>query len=782
MRIRIALGAVAGLAAVSAFVFLQFRAEALAQQDSPERPEPFSAQSDPFGSDDFFVSDESAKLVEPSDPFGDDSPLPKRSKSKSGQTVSSEPDAEGYDPFMDDSDVGSNGFDNAPRAKHQLRIIRLENVPVEVVYSVLTSLFVTNGEGADFVLSMENQSNSLIFRGPADKLKQITELTAELDRLATDQPDTRRNVYSYPIPHTVVQDNDDTSTPENGDWPIRIIRLRHVEAPEFLGIARNLIADQINDSQLIFMAAPSLNTVILRGPMAEITQIEELAKLLDEAASHKSGRDLNASTIEDSQEPYRSLIAGLDSDLDLDMATGWQVVEAPADQVQRHRQQITTLDRQSIQLASEIRAMQRTYSPRHPEIAKARARLMAQLETSFQSRLQLQGLEVSVLKSRLQQIESAVQQRAQLRKQIINRRLSELLGLKSELSWEVTQASPAATPTSPEDLQFTAPLDRILTPADYPEPVQDVAPTRSFVDPRPDVIAEPRPTPRDSATVDAGSRPRSSNTLFESDAGKIVPVPAEPTLAVQENPGLGGIIDRPSSELDLLPVNPETNLKPPVRNERMSFQQDLIVAESNVEIARLKFEKIASRLKEVKGYQQEKNVAYDLQIAKAELERAMRLLDQKFRLIKAQRNSLEVKLKLLETALEASEVQFKMMTNAIKNVPGVVPEVEIRQQELTVVKAKLQVEQAKSELRIFDIQNQTAQPGTGGADVFEVTQPAKKPSFPAVEADSGPSKDAPDAAETPLPGSDDSAKPRDASVPREQLPVLSEPIGDATSF
>ena len=588
---------------------------------------------------------------------------------------------------------------------------------------------------------MENQSNGLIFRGPADKLKQITELTAELDRLAVGQPDTRSKAYS--IPHTI-EDKDVSAAPKNGDWPIRIIRLRHVAAPEFLGIARGLITDQTKDSQLITMAAPSLNTVILRGPMNEITQIEELAKLLDEAASHKSGRDLNASTFENLQEPYRSLDANLDSDLDLDMATGWQVVEAPADQTQRLRQQITTLDRQSIQLASEIRTMQRTYSPRHPEIAKARARLTAQLETSFQSRLELQSLEVSVLKSRLQQIESAVQQRAELRKQIINRRLNELLGLKSELSWEVTQASPTSTSTLSEDILHLPGLDNVPPPTDYPEPPKGSSPESS----------------------------RSSNSLVEPGVVKIAPVPAKPTLAIKEKPGLDGIIDRPSPELDLLPVDPETNLKSPVRNERMSFQQGLIVAESNVDIARLKVEKVASRLKDVKGSPQEKDIAYDLQIAKVELERVMRLLDQQLRAIKAQRQSLEITLKFQEMALDVAEAELEMTTKAYKKVPD--------SMKLAVDKAKLHVEQAKSELRIFDIQNQTAKHETGGSDVFEKKQPAKKPSLPAVEADSVPSKDATIDVETPLPESNYRSEPRDTSVPREQPSVLSEPTGDST--
>ena len=534
MRIRIALGAVSGLTAVSAFVWLQFRVEALAQDVSPESSEPLPALSDPFESDISVVPGESAELIKPSDPFA---------------PASDETEAFGFDEESpDDSSIGSNAFvaepSQAPRPKQQFHIIRLENVPIELVYSVVISLFVTNGEGAEFVLSMEARSNSLFFRGPADKFKQMTELTAEIDRLAIDQLDARRIAYSCPIAHTVIRDNDDTSTPENGDWPIRIIRLRHAEAPEFLDIARNWITDQTNDSQSILMAAPSLKTVFLRGPMAAITQMEELAKLLDEATSHKSETDLNASRFGASQEPYRSLDANFDSDLDLDMATGWQVVEAPADQTQRLRQQITTLDRQSIQLAGEIRTMQRTYSPRHPEIAKARARLTAQLETSFQSRLELQSLEVSVLKSRLQQIESAVQQRAQLRKQIVNRRLNELLGLKSELSWEVTQASPTSTSTLSEDILHLPGLDNVPPPTDYPEPPKGSSPesSRSFVAPRPSVIAERMPTPQDSATVDAGSRPRSSNSLFEPDAGTAVPFPARPTLAVKEKPGFDGII------------------------------------------------------------------------------------------------------------------------------------------------------------------------------------------------------------------------------------------------
>lgn len=130
MRIRIALGAVAGLAAVFAFVWLQFRAEALAQDVSPESADPVPALSDSFGIEETIVPGELVEQREPSDPFADDSISPDRSNSKSGLAVSSEQDDEGYDPFTpasaesevfgfdeviaDDSDVGSEVFADEP--------------------------------------------------------------------------------------------------------------------------------------------------------------------------------------------------------------------------------------------------------------------------------------------------------------------------------------------------------------------------------------------------------------------------------------------------------------------------------------------------------------------------------------------------------------------------------------------------------------------------------------------------------------------------------------------
>ncbi|MFT5328593.1 MAG: hypothetical protein ACI8P0_006506, partial [Planctomycetaceae bacterium] len=125
MRIRIAIGVVFGLAAAFAFVFLQFRAEAMAQQTavvedvaqqvSPEvvpadSISPFGssqissnsdaelpALSEPAGTTSVFAEDVNAGTEAPatSDPFGDDTPP---THSASGIEVV-EPEGADYDPF-----------------------------------------------------------------------------------------------------------------------------------------------------------------------------------------------------------------------------------------------------------------------------------------------------------------------------------------------------------------------------------------------------------------------------------------------------------------------------------------------------------------------------------------------------------------------------------------------------------------------------------------------------------------------------------------------------------
>ena len=263
MRIRIAIGVVFGLAAAFAFVFLQFRAEAMAQQVSvveevtqqvsPE--EPLANETNPFGSNQVssdsevqlpavsdsagttavFAEDEKVVNEEPatSDPFSDDTPPSRSSKPlpPGGQSVDS--DSESYDPFSSAgtkvpsepsgaadafaSEFESGGDDFGSSLKeHPLRIIRLRTVRAVSVRAIIENIFQEEANKQRWIIRTEEQSNSLIFKGLADQFEQIKRLVTELDRSAATPVDTQKKTQSWPVPHGFVDASEDGSRVDAG--------------------------------------------------------------------------------------------------------------------------------------------------------------------------------------------------------------------------------------------------------------------------------------------------------------------------------------------------------------------------------------------------------------------------------------------------------------------------------------------------------------------------------------------------------------------------------------
>jgi len=485
MKIRIALGASLGLAAAFAFVWLQFRAEAIAQNVSPKGPEiiqvvspeePAADSPEAFGSIQVFSDSDaesiplpesignvavSAEVVneEPatSDPFADDTPPTRTSKPLLPGVESVDSDSQGYDPFSSagaklpseptgafdafasDSEYGGDDFGSSMK-EQPIRILRLRTVRAVDVRSLFVNIFDEELGKPRWFLSAEVQSNSLIFKGPASYFDQLKKLASELDRLSETPIDRRKVTRSWPIPHAFDSSN---GSPQ---WPIQILRLRHLKAAEFAEIVWDLTTSQNSQPQLRITFEHATNSVVLRGPAAEIRQVEQLAQQLDQPVAGPARRDPSDSLFDllnDSE---------MQEDFDLNRDGPLENIEEPDVQTQRLRDYIAGADKESIRLASEIRSLRRQHSSNHPKLAEARQKLEDVLDASFQVRLQLQGLEVVAIKSRLADIESRVQRRSQLRQQIINRRLHELLGEKDDLSWEVARTSPALPSRSLDDL------------------------------------------------------------------------------------------------------------------------------------------------------------------------------------------------------------------------------------------------------------------------------------------------------------------------------------------
>ncbi len=725
MRIRIALGATLGLVAAFAFVWLQFRAEAIGQDVSPKDPaadsiSPFGsnqafpesetelpALSEPAGTTAVFAEDAANAIEEPatSDPFSDDTPPTQTSKPRSPGVESVDSDSEAYDPFSsagaklpsepsDTFDVFDSGSEPGSAAvgsamkEQPLRIIRLRAVRALDVRSIFVDIFHEEQGKPRWFLSTESQSNSLIFKGPASYFDQLKKLASELDRLTESPVDRRKVTRSWPVPHAFYVSD---SSPQQ---PIQILRLRYLKAGDFVGIAWELAKSQNSQTQLRIAFEHGTNSVVLRGPAAEISQVEQLAQQLDQPPVGPAAGDLAVLPDRPSEGSSRDPFA-------FDSKTGWETLQAPTDLAKQLREQVAQLDTRSVDLAREIRTLQKRFAGQHPKLIDARGELESLLEKAFQSRIQIQSIEVSILKDRLQNIESRVQQRAQLRQQIIDRRLHELLGEKDDLSWEVAQAGPVLSASSSEGLPSEPLIIERPIPVDDSAIFDDRSPSRK--------IALPTSYGNENGDSIPRVQPEVAKEPVEEfpldDSGDRVPETAShPEREVTEK---NDLVESVSPGAILEASKPTEKLTNSSLAESSAWRQELMTAENTVETASLKVEQIRSRLERMRGSALEEDLDYELRLAKLELDQATRLVSQRKLLIEARRKSLEVNIQYLNANLEAAEAEYQQMSDAIEKAPGVVPEVEFWRAELEVRKAGLRLKQAVADLNVFDVESRT---------------------------------------------------------------------------
>jgi hypothetical protein len=819
MRTRIAFGAGFALAAAFVFVFLQFRAEAIAQQAevtdqeigaiaqpfaqqaTSDEPQPISADStDPFGttsssaasgeelpdpaSYDPFAS--SAELSEPSQPVAEDDDesrndskrrkAAKRDLSLFGDEASSADSVGDIGVGADEVfgfDAGGDGFESgsfdAEQTKQPLRVIRFRNVRANDIRSVIRSIFQAEANKQRWFLATEDQSNSLICKVPADKFEQIKRVSEGLDRLASKGVDVGKKTLSWPVPHVIDDESIGDTESNSSPMAIRIVQLRFVRANDFNSIARDLALRQNRNSKLRLDSEPATNTVVMRGPLAEIDQVEKLAQQLDQPAAGPASSTATESL-------YGSQPSGTSEFLDFNSNAQWETLQAPADQAKQLREQVALIDQESVQMSNEVRHLQKHYSSQHPKFKSARKNLLTLLEEAFEKRLQLQGIEVALLSSRLREIESRVQQRAKLRQQIIDRRLHELLGEKDDLSWDVVRTAPVPSSRSVDDLL----------------PPQDDFPDDSSADSiglvqnspyRDDTLTPPIPETIEAPNVQDGVDPG----LPEQPVTVTLPN-VEPASDFLPEPRIEAdvtVID------DVIPRQPPENpqaqnpLTFPSKNEGAMRQQELIIAENVVEISSLKVERIQSRLAKVKNPEQTEELGYELRLAKLALDQARKLLAQKHRWIEAQRNSLKVNIKLLEKNLEVMETEYLLIVAANKKVPGSVSESEVMRHILETDKAELRLQQAVADLKVFEVENQSSRKPETTTLTNRKPPTTNKPVLPESEPDSGFRKSTrpPDSVFPAEPESIDSAiEPESTPLPIDGLGEPEEPTPVTLKF
>jgi len=260
---------------------------------------------------------------------------------------------------------------------------------------------------------------------------------------------------------------------DSAQWQLHILRLRYVKAHEFSNITESLFDDHYKGArQLTIESEPKTNSVVIRASAAHIEQVIRLAEQLDQPALHRD---------EDAASEFFETTELL-GDFKPDTNSGWEMELQAKDHAHELRDQIAMHDRESHEIAREIRNLKERYVPQPAKVAEGHETLTALLERSFQMRLELQELEVAILRNKLAEIESRVERRSQLRQQIINGRIAELLGEKDDLSWDTAQTPPTRSPFgNPEDERLLIPVESALvkplpTETTPREPLREGAP------------------------------------------------------------------------------------------------------------------------------------------------------------------------------------------------------------------------------------------------------------------------------------------------------------------
>lgn len=653
MKNRMKSGAACGLIVAAVFVTSRFGMEVVAQQDATRSLPP--AENDPFRSDD------SVSLTPASsgaDPFGGEAAESKPNPEPLSHDDRSDAHAlpSGTVPVSADSDDARSA---ESYSEHKLQIIRLRNVSAESAYEVVGDMFEYTPKRSSWFLEILDQTNSLIVQAPVKLVEQVRELAEELDRVnPRDNVDYGSTLDVYEIPDVSLKYSKSVARSSSVPLLIRTLKLRNADARSFQIIAENLLEQQHVDSDVDLSCEPATNRVIVRGPGNLVDLVQQLAEKIDRSVVSAAAADVSLQSpdhVDSSESPYPAdeQLAARMTDSDFESES------------RRLHEQIAQLDAESVNLASEVRSLQKQFGKQHPKIAGARGQLKSLLEKSFHTRLRLQEQQVAAVRNRLSRIESQVQQRSRLREQIIERRFRELLDEDDNLSWSVSETGRGSSSV---------------------DPVVALEPAGGA-----DASAKRYP-----ATV-AGARPQ--------DAASGVSLP---TTEAESGPAGLPVIDD-IAEMTVPPGTPVRRGSFPLHAaadaglNAATPQQELIMAQHALEIARLKLERAESQLERWKqGSLEREQARFEREIAQLELARSQQLLDETRRRLDAQREVLRLELLQRQNRVDAAMAVYEQSIEVNDRSPGAVSESELRRLRLDLESARLDVEAVNAELMRFE--------------------------------------------------------------------------------
>jgi hypothetical protein len=243
-----------------------------------------------------------------------------------------------------------------------------------------------------------------------------------------------------------------------GEPQVKVFTLRHARIETAVDMLKRLgyQGDVVPD--------PRTNSLIANEIPGNLAKLEMMLKVIDRAPEAGAiPRGLNVSQAALWEQPSRvranairteapfgvesTARASVPSERAVDLSRR-ELGEAAPDDVRKLRGRFQDLDAQAIQIAAELRQMHDAgqVNDRSPALQR---RLRDQVVTAYEVRRQMQQAEVKWLRQRLSRIEQQLESRSQLKNQIIDRRIEDLLN--PAIQWEAAANDRAAVPeTRPE--------------------------------------------------------------------------------------------------------------------------------------------------------------------------------------------------------------------------------------------------------------------------------------------------------------------------------------------
>ncbi len=237
-----------------------------------------------------------------------------------------------------------------------------------------------------------------------------------------------------------------TTRLDDDELKIKIFRLRHADATASRNLFIGVFPEKVLNRTTI-NADVRTNSLVIRGPEDVLEVLEAILVTLDGFegdASHPfagtSGGDNKKGTARERPKTPESLARET-------WLKELQSTDQPEAEVAHVAQEFRRQNQLSADLAQQFRKMQNVMHPDNPRLQKVKAQLDSAVKAAFDARQKFQSYEVEKLRRRLAQVEQRIAIREPLQKQIIERRIEELL--QPEKKWEPGEDA-AVTPTAIE--------------------------------------------------------------------------------------------------------------------------------------------------------------------------------------------------------------------------------------------------------------------------------------------------------------------------------------------